>query len=944
MTQKGGGKKIRSLLASTLLVFGLIFVVSLFVKYKSNVNAYSNTPLTPTNLTATDNSDKTSITLNWHDNATNEDSYKIERSSDIVNSDFVEIANLLPDSSTYTDNTNFTTSKRYWYRVKAFNNIISSEYSLISTPTRIETKDFLNGNGDFAKSNYSRILGDPPHIEIPTENLTIANGWTAALDASHMSNNIYKIVNSTNFEGDGQNFLETDKSYQYMGFNNTLGNPINIQLYASTESNPAFLDETFSPGDSFTFQLDKIIPSNIRPNEASVTIGMFYDVQSGEVQQPRKMTIDLSNGTVNDVSLTLDVPNVTSVRPFIQLYSNSAPAGGIPGVITTGAHLWVKKSGDTAYKTEEVPATKDRDIKINDFFSYDEYTPASLIGKNADEVITGGDNYSYFYYLKRMNPNLKIYIYQGGGDVGDTPESSLGPFTMDYVVANHSDWLYPNLDDPIIVDSGKNNTYAQDYANAGYNNRYWVKEANTTYQNEWASRIISLIHQTGADGVFIDTANVLLPENTHGLERKKWEVQQFLHGVIPQIKAAGIASVMNDALGTLDGTVNWGGDITEMYFNPTWTPNPSLPEFAEYSNNTADNTPDIFFREFSFIHNGFGFNSEYWLKCVNDAKILAAWNANLPPDKVKRIQYNIKQDNNNTDHPPYDSNGKSGWIPFSLASFLISNNDFISMGINYSGANTTYANAKVDYSITQKLGIPDGEDTAINGNQYFRMRKYKVDAEGSFGGLVLVNANTSGSFEYATPIDYFDENNNTITAGTILTLPPNTGRIFLNKNDQTSNNINLNLSLQTCLPLETCVPLATGKNYSTTNAVLTIYQPGTTTVVFQKDDISTDISGHANFDIPSLADGNYDYKIKVSGYLIKAVKNTAFTNPLSLDFGTLLAGDLTGRNQILMADFMKFAEKYSQDVNKAPPDFNQDGIVTMPDFMIFANNYSKTGE
>lgn len=161
--------------------------------------------------------------------------------------------------------------------------------------------------------------------------------------------------------------------------------------------------------------------------------------------------------------------------------------------------------------------------------------------------------------------------------------------------------------------------------------------------------------------------------------------------------------------------------------------------------------------------------------------------------------------------------------------------------------------------------------------------------------------------------------------------------------------VNISLALENCsLPAGQtgiCSNLVNGKNYATTGASLMITQPGDNTVVLQKDDISIDNSGHVYFDLPTPpVAGNYNYKIKVNGYLIKAVKNIAFSDPINLDFGTLLAGDLKGDNNVVMGDFFVLSDKYGTDVGKVPPDFNQDGIVNMPDFLIFANNFSNTGD
>jgi len=145
----------------------------------------------------------------------------------------------------------------------------------------------------------------------------------------------------------------------------------------------------------------------------------------------------------------------------------------------------------------------------------------------------------------------------------------------------------------------------------------------------------------------------------------------------------------------------------------------------------------------------------------------------------------------------------------------------------------------------------------------------------------------------------------------------------------TSNTINISLALQS------------GTNFSTTNTVFTIYRVGTTTEVF-KSDVTTDSSGKASFTITSPAAGNYDYIIKVNGYLVKAIKNTVYTNPLTLNFGSLKAGDLDSDNHVTLSDFISFRTKFGGSDPVA--DFDHDGKVTLSDFITFRTNFGLTGD
>lgn len=85
------------------------------------------TPLSPGKLTLKAvSSDKISVA--WKDNSVNEDNFVVERKSGADGS-WAEIATLDENISSYDDNSSFSSSIDYYYRVKASNNDGSSSYS-----------------------------------------------------------------------------------------------------------------------------------------------------------------------------------------------------------------------------------------------------------------------------------------------------------------------------------------------------------------------------------------------------------------------------------------------------------------------------------------------------------------------------------------------------------------------------------------------------------------------------------------------------------------------------------------------------------------------------------------------------------------------------------------------------------------------------------------------
>lgn len=650
-------------------------------------------------------------------------------------------------------------------------------FTVVSLACQAETvkMDLLLGIGDFAKCTCSKLPGVDPNGIIPTQDTTIANGWWAvASENLTASNYIFRLVKYQEI------------SYQYFALKGIASGAASLDMRAQITpgktSNP-------QAGDTVTFTIDRCHVSDYDSGNFQIV------VTAGFVNIPSD-PIKLSS-TDTQISVTTTVPSgITDICPYVRIWTQGNLGNHQPGVYISGAHLYVRRSGTQAYDTETVPTSRNRTIGTNNV-SWEPYRhgvrpTAGLY----DEIYVGATSYQYFASLRKLNPDIKLYLYQSGTAAQDTsliPLWAQTPFTLDYILANHSSWLVSaNPDSP----KGYQNPHG--FLNqGGYADKFVIKAVgDPVYQSEWVSNVISKAKLLGVDGVWIDDCCTLTISND-GFTRSPAEVQAFLHGVIPQLKQAGLAVVVNGAEFNLDSNVAWNNNAPLTYFNPLWTPDNNHPTTDGYTANSPTNTPDVFFREFSFISNGSRYNSAYWLRCLDDADIISSWNSKLSASTYRRLHYAVCSDKQST-----STDGEDGWVQFGLASYLLCQNQYTSFGVNL-GLASGFLFPDVDYSITSKLGDAYGSHKTYNGDQYFRYRIYKANSTGGLGGIVIVNANDA-SRSYTTTTDLL-QSGRIIPTGTTITLPPHTGRILLNANLNPGAS-DTNLSVNVIVPTSSVKP------------------------------------------------------------------------------------------------------------------------------------------
>lgn len=162
-------------------------------------------PLAPTGLIATATSSATEISLNWTDNSLDETGFKIERSLSET-SGFSQIATVSADTTTY-NSTGLTPSTTYYYRVRAYNTDLDSDYSNVA----------------------SAITRDPPVLRVIND-LQDGTDWD-------LWNKIIRVRIGTT-----QDAVLTDTSLERLWPDDTA--PIDITAHLSYVIDPAFNQTT----------------------------------------------------------------------------------------------------------------------------------------------------------------------------------------------------------------------------------------------------------------------------------------------------------------------------------------------------------------------------------------------------------------------------------------------------------------------------------------------------------------------------------------------------------------------------------------------------------------------------------------------------------------------------------------------------------------------------
>jgi hypothetical protein len=131
-----------------------------------------------------------------------------------------------------------------------------------------------------------------------------------------------------------------------------------------------------------------------------------------------------------------------------------------------------------------------------------------------------------------------------------------------------------------------------------------------------------------------------------------------------------------------------------------------------------------------------------------------------------------------------------------------------------------------------------------------------------------------------------------------------------------------------------------------TSINLLAYDPGTANLIFSG---SGTVDGSGNFAVSGLPVGTFDLYVKADGFLqIVAANQSLSAGANAVNFGTLLAGDLDGNNQVDINDFTLFSPSFNSQTGDANyqqlADFNCDGFVDINDFTLFSPQFNTAGD
>lgn len=103
-----------------------------------------------------------------------------------------------------------------------------------------------------------------------------------------------------------------------------------------------------------------------------------------------------------------------------------------------------------------------------------------------------------------------------------------------------------------------------------------------------------------------------------------------------------------------------------------------------------------------------------------------------------------------------------------------------------------------------------------------------------------------------------------------------------------------------------------------------------------------------SFTVATFQKGGYDMTVKGSPWLRRKISPSSVTNGVSVNFGTLVNGDVDGDNEIAIGDYAGLSTAFGSEPGNPHwnpnADLNGDDAVDIGDFAILSNNFGETGD
>ncbi len=385
-----------------------------FVKPPSNITLSATSAELP--------SPNSTIVIKWTDNASNEDYFVIERSTDGTN--YTDIAHPAAGSVTYTDNNGLLPNITYYYRIKA---VAAAGVSAYSTPVSIKTPPIPTAP--------SLASGPTPangfqYVELVSGKVTLK--WSGSSNTEKYT--VYFGTDPANLTKKTEIAYTASPSYDITGLSDLV--TYYWRIDASNSKGNA-------EGEVWSFRTTKVIPAGLvgywsfdeTGEGTQVTDSSSYqnhgvlglDDDNVSIRVPGKRNNALDFATASEDKYVVSIPNQDQIYlnkgPFSLSFWMKANASLLPQDNNTSAYLLCKGSITKNTTTGATGKRFDIEFKNKQFrFALDDDNDAGGGGK--DELQTDGTPFFTGDWVHvvaiRDTLNKKLQVYLNGALVKES--------------------------------------------------------------------------------------------------------------------------------------------------------------------------------------------------------------------------------------------------------------------------------------------------------------------------------------------------------------------------------------------------------------------------------------------------------------------------------------------------------------------------------------------